>query len=344
MILLFMFLFCSKTFSQTELDAIKNHYNNGEFLDAKEKGEALLKVDSTQYEVMDILSRIYENELHLPKAIKYNLLKFKIDSSGNTARKIGNLYKDAGNITSAIPYYNFANHKNNKDILAIKGMAECLFAVEDTETAQIFLNKGFALDSNNLSLHFLNARVAYKLKDHYSVIRSLNKIQQERDLDNFFLRMLGFSYIQTDSADRAIVYLNRSLKSNNGIEHAYHYLALAYELKKDFDSAIHYYREAVKAGMSESLGLYFRRTGNNLVAQNKWKDAEKMYRKSLEYEDNPLVYFSLAQCQDKIGTDKKTVIKQYENFIKKANPSETDLIRFAQSRVRDLKEYLHMKN
>ena len=223
-------------------------------------------------------------------------------------------------------------------------MAECLFAIEDAENAQIFLNKGFALDSNNLSLHFLNARVAYKLKDHHSVIKSLNKVQKERDLDNFFLRMIGFSYIQIDSADRAIVYLNRSLRSNNGIEHAYHYLALAYELKKDYDSAIHFYREAVNAGMSESLGLYYRRMGNNLVAQNKWKDADKMYKKSLELEDNALVYFSIAQCHDKMGTDKKTVIKQYENFLKKANPAETSLISFAETRVRDLKEYLHIKN
>lgn len=333
----------SNLYAQHEFEIIKTHYNNGEFMDAKEKGELLLKSDSTHYEMMDILSKIYENEMHLPKAIKYNMLKFRIDSSSTTARKIGSLYKDAGNISSAIPYFNFAHHKNDKDILAVKGMAECLFAIEDAETAQTYLQKGFSLDSNNLSLHFLNARVAYKLKDHPSVIKSLNKVQKERDLDNFFLRMIGFSYIQVDSADRAIVYLNRSLRSNNGIEHAYHYLALAYELKKDHDTAIHYYREAVKAGITESLGLYHRRMGNNFVAQNKWKEAEKMYRKSLEQEETPLVYFSIAQCLDKMGTDKKIVIKQYEQFIKKANQTDQNLIAFSEARVKELKEYLHMK-
>ncbi len=341
--ILISIVFTGSILCQDNLTTIKDHFEKGEYASAKSLGEVLFASDSTQYELMDLLSKIYETEQHLPKAIKYNSLKFRVDSSSITARKIGKLYVDAGNISSAIPFYNYAHHKNEKDILAIKGLAECYFALEVLNFAQDYINKGLALDESNISLQLLNARIAYKSKDYPMVVNSLKKVQNERDLDNFFLRVIGFSYIQLDSADQAIIYLNRSLKTDNGIEYAYYYLALAYEQKQEPQSAIHYYQEAIKSGLSIQLGLYYRRVAANLMKQEKWKDAITQLKQSLQYEDLPASYFSLAQCYDKTTIDKKQVIKHYESFLKKANNQDQTYIKFAESRVKELKEYVHMK-
>lgn len=329
--------------AQDLTEELKGLYNNGEFLAAKNLGELILKEDSLNYEVIDVLSKIYDNEQHLPKAIKYSLQKFKIDSSALTARKIGGLFRDAGNISSALPYFNYAFYKNEKDILAIKGLVECYFTLEDMENAKKYLDHGLLLDDKNLSIQLWNARLSYKLKDFANVVRSLKSVQKERDLDNYYLRLIGYSFIQIDSADQAIIYLNRSLKSNNGIEHAYNYLALAYESKKEPQTAIHYYEEAIKAGLSEKLGMYYRRIASNLIMQEKYKEAIKGFNKSLEFEDNETVHFSIAQCMDKSKYDKKQVIKKYEFYLKQVGNKQSEFSKFAESRVRELKEYLHMR-
>jgi tetratricopeptide (TPR) repeat protein len=329
--------------AQGETEELKGLYNNGEFLAAKNLGELILKEDSLNYEVIDVLSKIYDNEQHLPKAIKYNLQKFKIDSSALTARKIGGLFRDAGNISSALPYFNYAFYKNEKDILAVKGLIECYFTIEDMENAKKYLDLGLQMDEKNLSIQLWNARVSYKLKDFLNVVSSLNLVLKERDLDNYNLRLLGYSYIQIDSADQAIIYLNRSLKYDSGIEYAYYYLALAYESKKEPPTAIHYYEEAIKAGLSEKLGLYNRRIATNFILQEKYNDAIKAFNKSLEFEDSETVHFSIAQCMDKTKYDKKQVIKKYEFYLKQVGNKQSEFSKFAEGRVRELKEYLHMR-
>lgn len=317
----------------------------GNFLETK---NALLKAEELQNDnqkVMKLLANVYEQEENIPKAIKYYNRLLKQDSINSLYyRKLGQLYHKAEMYHDAFPYYAQAYKLNSNDFYTIKGMVDLLTGNKDFELADSILTEALLVDSTNIQFTLMSARSKYIQKDYQLTVDKIETLSGKLDLNNYYSKMVGFSYMQIDSLDKAIFYLSKSLVGESKPEHASYYLGIAYEKKGETELALEYYDKAREAGTSKDLDLYHHSMAKLYKEQNKLKEAIHHYTEATKHSDDPVLIFLLAQVCDDYYKDKNIAIRYYKKY-ENSEHDNASYKKFAKERRAYLKEIAHqMKN
>jgi len=250
-----------------------------------------LRLENDSINSLDAIAKlalIYESQQNLPKAIKYyNALHKSNPQNAVYLRKLGNLYLQGREPTQAHESYKQALFLNPRDLLTIQALTEIYLSTDDLFKSDSISDIGIALDSTNISMQLLKARIKYRLRDYNTAASILQKLTHLTELNNYFNKLLGYSMMQIDSLDKAIFYLQKSLIQENDPEYALFYLALAYEKKQEYEKATWFYEEAVKAGISENLSQYYRGLARIKTQQEDYKSVLDFYKKSLDYQKSP---------------------------------------------------------
>jgi len=88
--------------------------------------------------------------------------------------------------------------------LSLKGLAELALANRQPFLADSLVGVALDLDSMNISINYLQAKVKYKQKNYAEVISVFDRIRGKVDLNSYYNKMLGYAYLQVDSVDLAI--------------------------------------------------------------------------------------------------------------------------------------------
>ncbi len=304
------------------------------------------KLEHHEYDKNDViqkLAHIYETQEDLPKAIKYNIALNKIFPLNPVyLRKLGSLYIRGNERNQARQCFQSAYNINKRDILTVYAMAEMYFEEDEVLSADSLLNEAWKIDSNNVSLGLLKSRITYKKKDFITTSKVLQDLSFKTELSNSFKKMLGFSYIQIDSLDKAIHYLQASLLHENHPEMALFYLALAHEKKKEYDKAEWFYQEASKAGISQNMSQYHAGLARIYTHQKAYKRVIQQYQKSLEYREDPEIYFYLANAAEQIPQKGSVAISYYRKYLDSGHQNK-EWRMISKDRVKALKESEFMK-
>ena len=163
------------------------------------------------------------------------------------------------------------------------------------------------------------------------------------DFTNYYNRIMGNSLLQIDSTDKAIWYLEKSLVDESNPEFAHYYLANAYEIKKDFETSIFHYEEAILAGTSNGLHTYHRNLARILKESNQLKEAIENYKWAIKYRSDPLLLLYLAQASDDYYKDKSIAINFYRQYMRSSDEN-AEYKKYAKDRVQYLKEMQHLQS
>ncbi len=332
----------------TEYEPINlEHYGissqkSGDLKKAKTLFLELEKMDTTKFIFAKSLATIYEIENNIPKAIKYyRLLTEKFPENGIYFRKLGQLNLEVGEVFDAFPNFIKAYAINERDVFAVQGIAEILLANNEYGQVDSLLNKGIEYDKENYTLNLLKARSKYKQKQYDSTAVVLDRLSKITTLNNYYNKMLGYSLLQIDSLDQAILFLERSLVDEKNPENALYYLATAYEEKEDMEMAIYYFEKSIEAGISKNIAIYHRNLGRIFDKSNKTKKAIKQYEAAYRYSEDPLLLFYLARACDVYYKDKKIAMRYYERYSKSKHEN-AEYQKYAIDRRRYLKEQQHL--
>ncbi len=299
------------------------------------------KIENQEHKQSDVfqkLAHIYETQQNLPKAIKYNIALNKLYPSNPTyLRKLGSLYIQGNERNQARQCYQTAYQLNPRDILSVYAMAEMYFSEDLIIIADSIITAGWKIDSNNISLGLLKSRISYKKKDFLSTSNILQTLSSKTELSNSFKKMLGFSYMQLDSLDKAIYNLQASLLHEYHPEMALFYLAMAYEKKKDYVQSEWFYTEAAKAGISQNMAQYHCGLARVFTHQKAYQKVIHHYQKSLEYSADPEVYFYLANTAEQIPKKSRVAISYYQKYLESGHQNK-EWIKLSGDRIKVLKE------
>lgn len=314
----------------------------GDYAKARDIYHAL-ESDSLYYtEAISKLALIYDSQQNLPKAIKYYVALHKMyPENSNYLRKLGSLYLEGREKGEARLYYQKALKINPDDVLAIQDLTEMYVNNEEWNTADSLVDTGLQADSLHIGLQLIKARIKYRMKDYASTAQILNKLTGQTELNNYYNKLLGFSWMQIDSLDKAIFHLQKSLLDESDKEYALFYLALAYEKKKEYDKSEWYFQEAIKAGISNNLGQYHRGLARIYTSNDEFTKAIQAYQNSLTYDDNGEAYFYQGNLAEQCFKDKSKAINYYQMYLKTA-PTNAEFATLARQRIKVLKEAVFM--
>lgn len=257
-------------------------------------------------------------------------------------RKLAKQYHQAGLLREAFTFYEKANKLNSRDILTISGLSELFMANKQYEDADSILKEGLKIDDENINLNLVLAQSKYKQKQYDSTTFVLHNIRGKIDFNNYFNKMLGYSYLQIDSIDKAIVHLEKSLVDENNPENAHYYLGSAYEKKEDIESALFHYNKAAISGISVNQALYHRNLARIYDKEGDLKEAILHYQDAYKYGHDPLVLFFLARASDAYYADKNVAINYYKKY-EKSEHNNSEYKNYAKERKKYLREQMHFK-
>ena len=318
-------------------------YRSGDQATAKQYLHVLEKKDSTNTSVYVQLASIYEQQLQLPRAVKYYTLLNKMKPDNPLYfRKNANLYKEYGDRLESFRLFAQANKLNPRDVLSLKGLAELSIGNEQMELADSLINVALELDSMNIGINYLFAKSKYKQKQYYEVTEVFDKIRGQVDLNSYYNKMMGYAYLQIDSVDLAISKFQLALVDDNNPEKLHYYLATAYEKKGNLNGAMQHYEKAVESGVSSDLDLYHRNVGRLALKNNNYKKALSAYKDAYKYGEDPVLLYYMAAASDHYYKDKSIAIGYYKKYLKSGH-SHIEYMDYAKKRVRYLIELKHQK-
>ncbi len=380
LVTLLLFLICQLIQAQDmpsdQLAMANQLFNNQEYLEALDIYHTLLASDSTQHAVLEKaglsaqrlgdfkmakqffrqlethdannevaiknLASIYDGEDNVPKAIKYYKKIIDINPKNPLfIRKLAQQYNKAGLLLDAFPLFLQAYTLNSKDNYTIRALANIFINNKQFTNADSILRHALDYDSLNINNTLLFARSKYSQKQYDSTTFVLRTLAGRLDLDNYFNKMLGYSYLQIDSVDQAIHHLHMSLVNEGNPEYAHYYLGTAYEKKDEIDSAIHHYKEAAKAGISKDVDLYHKNLARIYNEKNDLKQALPHYADAYKYSKDPLVLFFHARAADIYYKDKSIAMNYYKKY-EKSNHDNIEYKKYAKDRRRALREQIHL--
>ena len=301
------------------------------------------KMDSTNRVALSQLATIYEQQKNTPKTILYynKLIKLFPDNA-IYYRKIAQQFQSAGILVDAFQNYAKALKLNERDLFTIKGLSEILLSNKEYEQCDSLIHVGLDLDTLNISLHFLMAQSKYRQKTYDSTVVYLSKILGQVDFSPYYNKMLGYSFIQIDSFEKAIPVLHKSLSDPGTKENAHYYLATAYYKLDSMEFSKFHYEEALKEGISGNVDLYHRALAKMYNEEKQYAKAIEHYKDGYKYGKDPLVLFYLARACDIYYKDKSIAINYYKKYYK-SNHSNSEYIKYSKSRARQLREEMHLK-
>ncbi len=312
----------------------------GDYAAAKRTYQQILTADSTNVQAHLYLGSIYDQEFNLPKSIKHFIALTRLDSSNPTYYKMtARVYRKAHLPRLAFKYLSLARQKNNRDINVLLDLSDILMENKQWSLADSLLQKAQALDTNNIKVTLSQAHCAYGRKQYLKVTQFLDRTKGRLDLTPFYQKMLGYAFLQIDSLDRAIHILSNLLHQEES-EYTYSYLGKSHLLKNEFEQAIYYYEKAIKAGLSDNLAQYHSALAKLKKENGPWKAVLQHYEEAFRFSQNPTYLFHKGQACEKYYRDKQAAINQYTRFLKLAD-GDDPYSRFAEERIRVLKEYLH---
>ena len=315
----------------------------GDQATAKQYLHILEVKDSSNTNVYVQLGSIYDQQQQFPKAIKYySILNKMLPDNPLYYRKNANLYKGYGDQLESFRLYAKANKLNPRDVLSLKGLAEVSIGNGQMVMADSLINVALELDSMNIGINYLLARLKYKQKQYYEVTKVFERIRGQVDLNGYYNKLLGYAYLQIDSVDLAITKFQLALVDDNSPEKLHYYLATAYEKKGNQIGALEHYEKAVESGISPDLDLYHRNVGRLALKENMHKKALAAYKDAYKYGKDPVLLYYMAAAADNYYKDKSIAIAYYKKYLK-SNHNHLEYQDYAKKRVRYLKELNHQK-
>ncbi len=303
-----------------------------------------LEQDSMQSEpLFSSLGNIFETEQHLPKAIKYYSKCHKLNpNNAFYCKKLASLYSKARLPIDAFHYLSKAHKNNPKDIQTMVQLGDFFLQNNQINEADSIVAQCILLDSTNISSLLLKARLDYKNKAYDSVYQTLVKTSGQIDLNDHYLKMLGYSCYKIDSLDQAILYLRKSLNNDSNPEVTHFYMALVYEIKEMYSEADFHFDKAIEHSTSENIASYYVRQGKMHQKNNRFKKAMNAFDSAYFFNQDPNMIYYHATCADLYYKDKNIAISWYNKFLK-AQPEHQAYTDYSKKRMTYLKEFNHQK-
>lgn len=251
--------------------------------------------------------------------------------------------------------------KQNQSLVAIANYQKAISLQENdwesrTKLGRLFLEKrAFAqaddlsaatlkLDSNQKQIWQIACLSAYRQKD-YEKTMQLAELGFNWGLDSSaaFLQILGISAYQLGELEKAHLLLVRSLLAGEGSEKLFFYLGQVAWEQEDYTRAEAYYRQALNASKSESLGVYELHLALSLEEQGRYAEAIPHQLEAYKLTDSKVILYYIARDYDEAYADKSQALDYYLKFIAAVDSDYYEYREYAADRISEIRAIQHFK-
>ncbi len=310
----------------------------GKLPNAEKNYLKLLEADSVNVPTFFNLAEISIRRGNSEAAKKYYMEILKIDSTNfNVYKQLARLSKDDLDL-HRVKYLKKANELNATDADVAFDLAELYFKMNSFDLASSILAPALAADSANLQLLKMKMPISISTKKYKDAIETGQQLLSYGDSSTFVLNNLGKSYYITLDYQNALKSFLMAEKKSGEDESLYYNIARSYRGVKDYNNATVYLQKTIKEAVSTSTASYYGLLGDSFENLNKNEDANKAYKKGLDFENDGSLLYNIALLYEAKLNDKKNAVNYYEQYLKTINKEkQAKLVKFINTKIADLK-------
>ncbi|MCO5935355.1 hypothetical protein NAF17_07370 [Mucilaginibacter sp. RB4R14] len=307
----------------------------GRLADAEGYYQRIYNIDSTNTPVLYSLGSLNLRRGNNDKAeVYYKRILTRDITNFMVYKQLATISHDKNDLTSYIVYLQKANKLNPAEPDVASDLSEVYISMKFTAQAEKVLNAAITADPENIVLLNSLMKLQYAQMKWPETVGTCLKLVNYGNGSGQVLTKLGVAYYNTQNYDCSIsTFVSMDKIARN--ETSYYYTGLGYKAVKDQNMAIFYLQKAIIEGISPNTGAYYGEVADSNEKLHKFKKAITAYQKSLEFDETPMIYYSLANVYDTNLKDKKSAVKYYKKYLASKPPvdKQKGFIDYSKSRV-----------
>jgi len=301
--------------------------------------EDILSKDSLNLVLKYQLGKLYIINRKPKEAIKtFEYLVKNDEENANYWYHLGLSYALNGERDPMMNSFLDTHEKDSTHLNAIARLANSYKKLNDKDSTQLFVDKGLALDKNHIDLNKLKINQLYLDKKYAETIPLLLNLDTIDKKDTYSAAMLGRSFFNMDSLEKAKKYFKKvSIKDREDFK-AQTYLGHIAMIEKDYRGAMFNYMMATYVGKEKRDEEYFG-LGTVFFETNKIPQAIDAFKEAyVENSRNYKALYQLAKLSDDYYKDKKIGYKLYIKYIETFYDKDDVIAAFVKQRIKDIKK------
>jgi len=307
----------------------------GRLPEAEAYYQRIYDIDSTRLGTLFSLGNINMRRGNTIKAeLYYKRIAARDSTNFMVYKQLAQLSLDKADFGSQIAYLQMANKINPAEPDVAADLANRYIEIKLLPQAEKVLTLAVVADPENIVLLESLMKLSFAQKKWPETIDVCNKLIKAGNNASGMLTKLGISYFNLKNYACAIESF-ASIAQPAQNEYTYYYTAMCYKAMKDHKQAVVFLQKAIKEGISQSIASYYGEIADSNEKLAQYKKAVLAYQKGLQFDDSPMIYYSLASLYETNLKDNKSALKYYKKYLASKPPREQQAyIAYAKSRVK----------
>ncbi|RFZ90869.1 hypothetical protein D0C36_18130 [Mucilaginibacter conchicola] len=310
----------------------------GRLTDAEKYYQRIYEMDSSGLAILFNLGNINLRRGNNAKAeIYYKRIAARDTTNFMVYKQLAKLSGDKNDIPNKIVYLQKANILNPTEPDVASDLSDLYVNIKLTQQAEKVLGKAIDADPENIVLLNSLLKLQYAQKKWMETLSTGDKLIVAGDQSGPVLTKIGVAYYNTKNYECALAALLLIDKLSQN-ESSFYFTALTYKALKDQKMAIAYLEQAISDGITPNAGAYYGEIADSNEKLKRYKKAVLSYQKSLQFAEDPMMYYSLANVYDSNLKDKKNAVKYYRKYLAGKPPvaKQQAYIDYSKSRIASL--------
>jgi tetratricopeptide (TPR) repeat protein len=268
----------------------------------------------------------------------FKYLISKDDTNANYSYHLGLAYALKGQRDPMINSFIDTYVKDTLHLKAVVQLAKSFKKLNDKDSTQLFIDKGLTLSKNHIDLNKLKINQLFTDKKYQETIPLLLNLDTIDKKDTYSTTMLGRSYYNIDSLEKAKKYFTKLAFLDDKDFESNTYLGHIAMKEKDYNVARLNYMMATFKGKEKrdeayyGMATMYYETKKPKKAMNAFEEAYK------ENRSNYRALYQLAKLSDDYYKEKKIAYRHYNAYIERFYDSDKDIAAFVRSRIKEIKK------
>ncbi|MBJ2174844.1 tetratricopeptide repeat protein [Aureibaculum sp. A20] len=222
-------------------------------------------------------------------------------------------------------------------------LAKYFNKVKVRDSADLFIDKGLEIDSENLNFLQLKAQNEFLKKEYDTTIVYLKRLEALNFKTVFVNKLFGLSYFKNEDYENALLYFNKVKMADFMDTGTLFNIGLVHAAMKEYKKAEMSFYMSIAFQKPEYDKNYFE-LGKVQLEQKEVKKAITSFEKG--YENNSRNYqllFQIAMLSENYFKDKKIALRHYEQYVENFSSKDEKSTLYAKSRIKEINKELFMK-
>ncbi len=292
------------------------YFRLGNFKKAIEHYNKALQLDSINRIALIQLGQLYSRSNRFGESKMCYERLIHIDSTSSYYfKQYGSLATSVNDIPLAIDLYQQTLVLNPNDLETYALLGNILLDIEEYPKLDSLLLQGLLADSIYSPLLLLKAKSQMGQQQYKQAVATVGKLIMKSDTLPTYARLLGISYFQLRDYKKVIQCMNFLISADQKNDWIYYYLGVSYRELKDLPKSIECMNRAIDEGITENIEAYYTQLARAYEDKKDFKNAIHYYHAAYEKSKSKILLYHLARNYDVYYKDKSTAVAYYRQYL-----------------------------